>query len=89
MAIRELKRHESPGTDQIQAEFIIAGGRTILSEITKHINSIWYSECLRIGRSRSLYPSLRKVKKQNVVIIQAYRFGLLRTNIYASSFFLS
>jgi hypothetical protein len=29
MANRELKRHKSPGSDQIQAELIIAGGRLI------------------------------------------------------------
>jgi hypothetical protein len=33
MAIEKLKRHKSPGTDQIPAEFIKAGGRKIHSEI--------------------------------------------------------
>jgi hypothetical protein len=40
MAIEKLKRHKSPGIDQIQAELIKAGGRTIYSEIHKLINSI-------------------------------------------------
>jgi hypothetical protein len=40
MAIENLKRHKSPGVDQIQAELIKAGGRTIRSEIHKLINSI-------------------------------------------------
>jgi hypothetical protein len=44
MAIEELKRHKSPGIDQIPAEMIKAGGRTILSEIHKLINSIWNKE---------------------------------------------
>jgi hypothetical protein len=41
MAIGKLKRHVSPGIDQIAAELIKAGGRTICSEICKLINSIW------------------------------------------------
>jgi hypothetical protein len=40
MAIGKLKCHKSPGIDQILAELIIAGGRTILSDITTLINSI-------------------------------------------------
>jgi hypothetical protein len=41
MAIKKLKRHKSPGIDQIPAELIKAGGRTIRSEIHKLNNSIW------------------------------------------------
>jgi hypothetical protein len=37
MAIEKLKRHKSQGTDQIPAELIKAGGRTIRSEIHKVI----------------------------------------------------
>jgi len=33
MAIEKLKRHKSPGIDQIPAELIKARGRTIHSEI--------------------------------------------------------
>ena len=33
MATEKLKRHKSPGTDQIPAELIKARGRTIFSEI--------------------------------------------------------
>jgi hypothetical protein len=44
MAIEKLKRHKSPGTDQIPAELIKAGGRTIRSEIHKLINSVWNKE---------------------------------------------
>jgi hypothetical protein len=40
IAIEKLKRHKSPGTDQIPAELIKAGGRTIRSEIHKLINAI-------------------------------------------------
>jgi hypothetical protein len=41
MAIEKLKRHKSPGIDQIPAELIKAVGGTIRSEIHKLINSIW------------------------------------------------
>jgi hypothetical protein len=44
MAIEKLKRHKSPGIDQIPAELIKAEGRTIRSEIHKFINSIWNKE---------------------------------------------
>jgi len=37
----KLKRHKSPGIDQIPAELIKEGGRTILYEIHKLIISIW------------------------------------------------
>ena len=46
MALEKLKRHKSPGTDQIPAELIKAGVRTIHSEIHKLINSAWNKEDL-------------------------------------------
>ena len=44
MAIEELKGHKSPGIDQIPAELIKAGSRTILYKIHKPIISIWNKE---------------------------------------------
>jgi len=44
MATEKLKRHKSPGTDQIPAELITAGCRTIHCEIHKLIISIWNKE---------------------------------------------
>ena len=41
MAIEELKSHKSPDIDQIPAELIKAGGRTIRFEIPKLIKSLW------------------------------------------------
>ena len=44
LVIEKLKNHKSPGIDQIPAELIKAGGRTICSEIHKLIISIWNKE---------------------------------------------
>jgi hypothetical protein len=44
LAIEKLKNHKSPGIDQIPAELIKAGGRTIRCEINKRIISIWNKE---------------------------------------------
>jgi hypothetical protein len=41
MAIEEIKRHTSPGINQIPAELIKAGGRTIRSDVQKLIHSTW------------------------------------------------
>jgi hypothetical protein len=41
IAIAKLKKYKSPGSDQIPAELIQAGGETLQSEIHKLINSIW------------------------------------------------
>ena len=40
LAIDKLKSHKSPGIDQIQAELIKVGGRTLCLEIHKLITSI-------------------------------------------------
>ena len=44
LAIGKQKSHKSPGIDQILAELIKAGGRTIWLEIHKLITSIWKKE---------------------------------------------
>ena len=41
LAIEKLKSHKSPGIDQIPAELIKVGGRTLCLEIHKLITSIW------------------------------------------------
>ena len=46
LAIDKLKSHKSPGTDQIPAELIKAGGRTICLEIHKLTTSIRKKEKL-------------------------------------------
>jgi hypothetical protein len=44
MCIENLKRRKSPGIDEIPAELLKAGGRTIRFEIHKLTSSIWYKE---------------------------------------------
>ena len=44
LATERPKRHKSPGIDQILAELIKAGGRTIRFEIHKLIICIWNKE---------------------------------------------
>jgi len=46
LAIDKLKSHKSPGIDQIRAELIKAGGRTICLEIRKVIPFTWKKEKL-------------------------------------------
>jgi hypothetical protein len=42
--IAKLKKYKSPGSDQILAEVIQAGGKILLSVIHKLINSVWNEE---------------------------------------------
>jgi hypothetical protein len=44
IAIAKLKKYKSPGSDQILAELIQAGGETLQSEIHKLINCILSKE---------------------------------------------
>jgi hypothetical protein len=44
IAIGKLKSYKSPGTDQIPAQMIKAGGEILYSEIHKLICSIWNEE---------------------------------------------
>jgi hypothetical protein len=44
IAIAKLKKYKSPGSDQIPAELIQAGGKMLLSTIHKQINSVWNKE---------------------------------------------
>jgi hypothetical protein len=44
IAIAKLKKYKSPGSDQIPAELIQAGGEILLSTIHRLINSVWNKE---------------------------------------------
>ena len=60
LAINKLKSHKSPGIDQIPAELIKAGGRTICLEIRKLIISIWKKEKLPKGWKELIIVPIHK-----------------------------
>jgi hypothetical protein len=58
IAIGKLKSYKSPGSDNIPAELIKAGGETLYSEIHRLICSVWNRRnCHRSGRNLLLYSS--------------------------------
>jgi len=87
MAIEKLKRHTSPGIDQIPAELIIKQGigHFTLRSMNLFIQFQIRRNCLRSGRIQSLYLVIRRVIKQTVVIIEAYHFCQLHTKFYPAS----
>jgi hypothetical protein len=44
IAISKLKKYKSPGSDQIPAQLIQAGGEMLQSAFHKLINSVWNKE---------------------------------------------
>ena len=82
----KLKSHKSPGIDQIPAELIRAGGRTICLEIHKLITSIWKKEKLPEEWKESIIvPIHKKGDKQIVIIIGAFHFCQPLTKFYLTS----
>jgi hypothetical protein len=55
IALEDLTRYESRGTDQILAELVQVGGNTSCSEIHKLINSICNKEFHRSGKNLLLH----------------------------------
>ena len=63
MASEKLKRHKSPGTDQIPTELIKAGiEQLVLRSINLLILFGIRRNCLRSGSSQSLYISIRLMR---------------------------
>jgi len=60
LAIDKLKSHKSPSIDQIPAELIKAGGRTICLDIHKLITSIWKKEELPEEWKNSIIVPIHK-----------------------------
>ena len=60
LAIEKLRSHKSPVIDQIPAELIKAGGRTIRYEMHKLIISTWNKEELHEGRKESIIVPIYK-----------------------------
>ena len=73
--IEKLKRHRSPGTDQIPAEMIKAGDRTIRSEISKLIKVIWNKEeLLEYWKQSIIAPVYKNGDNKHFSKLQAYQF---------------
>jgi hypothetical protein len=60
IAIGKLKSYKSPGTDQILAEMIKAGGETLYYETHRLICSIWNKEELPQQRKESIIVPIYK-----------------------------
>jgi len=80
MTLEKLKSQKSPGIDQIPEELIKAQGRTNFFEIHR-----FRRNCLRSGRSQSLYLFIRRAIKHIVEIIVAYHFCQVHTTLYPMS----
>jgi hypothetical protein len=89
MAIEKLKGHKSPGIDQIPAELIQAGGRTICYEIHKLNIFIWNKEELPGEWKESIIVPIYSIKKggeTDCTNYRAYHFRQLLT-FYPTSCF--
>jgi hypothetical protein len=60
IAIAKLKMYKSPGTDEIPAEMIQAGGEILRSQIRKIIISIWNKEELPDQWKESIIVPVQK-----------------------------
>jgi hypothetical protein len=69
-ATGKFKVYKYPGTDQILAELIKAGGETLCSEIHKLIPSKWNKELLQQWKVSLLYQFIRRSIKPTVIIIE-------------------
>jgi hypothetical protein len=63
IAIAKLKTYKSPGSHQIPAELIQAGGEMLLSAIHKLTNSVWNKEELPVQWKESIIKPVHKKKK--------------------------
>ena len=80
MANEKLERHTSPGIGQIPAEMVKIGGEQFtLRTVNLLILFGIRRNCLRSGKSRSFYLSIRVIK-HIVVIIEAYHLCQLHKN---------
>jgi hypothetical protein len=77
-----LRKYKSAGSDQIPAELIQAGGKILLSEIHKLINSICNKEELSDQWKESIIvPIHKKGAKTDLIIIVGYHCYQLHTNV--------
>jgi hypothetical protein len=78
-----LQRYKSPGTDQIPAELIQAGGNTLHSESTNLLILFGIRKNSHSsGRNLLLYLFIKRVIKLTVVITEGYHCYQLHTKLY-------
>jgi hypothetical protein len=80
METEKLKRHKSPGFDQIPAELIKAGASAFLSEIHKLINYIWNKKELPEEWKESIIVPI--YKKGDKTVFSNYRGISLLSSTY-------
>jgi hypothetical protein len=86
IAIAKFKKYKSPGSDQIPAEVIQAGGEIFLSAMHKLINSVWNKEELPDQWKESILNQFTKrVIKLTVIIIVGYHCFQLHKTFYQIS----
>ena len=86
MAIEKLKRHRSPGIDQIPAELMKARSRKFRSEVSKLINSIWNKDELSEEWKESIIlPIYKKDDKTDCSNYRGNHVCQLRTKFYTAS----
>jgi hypothetical protein len=76
-----LKKYKSPGSDQIPAELIQAGGKMLLSAIHKFINYFWNKEEIyskvHIGKHWSdSFPIQNGLKQGDALLPLLFNFAL-------------
>jgi hypothetical protein len=79
ISIGKLKSYKSPGTDQIPAELIKAGGETLCSEIHKLICSVWSKEELPQQWKESIIVPIHKKGDKtecNIIIEESLSYQL-------------
>jgi hypothetical protein len=84
IAIAKLKKYKSPGSDQIPAQLIQAGGATLLSTHSLILFGI-RKNCLINGRTLILYQFTKRVIKLIIIIIVGYHCYQLHTTFYRVS----
>ena len=86
LAIGRLKNHKSPGIDQIPAELVKAGCRTIRCAIHKLIISIWNKEELpEEWKGSIIVPIHKKGIKQIVITVGAVKVNSICRGSYWGS----
>jgi hypothetical protein len=78
--VAKLKKYKSPGSDQIPAELIQAGGKILLPAIRKLINSVWNKEGFPIQWKESIIVPIHK--KGNKTDCNNYRGRSLLSTSY-------